>query len=85
MKLLRMLRLIFKPFASIARSLDKIATLYELELGERNPPIMIRSETPNPQVDTEVLSEGMYDQEPVWKRILAFQNPEEKDYPSDED
>ncbi len=84
MKLLRMLRLIFKPFASIARSLEKIATLYELELGERNPPIMIRSEYPNPQVDTEILTEGMYDQEPVWKRILAFQNPAESDYRDDE-
>ena len=84
MKLLRMLRLIFRPFESIARSLEKITALYELELGERVPPIMLRTEKPNPQIDTEILSDGTYDQEPVWKRILAFQNPGEEDYPDEE-
>ncbi len=84
MKLLRMLRLIFSPMKEIAKQLKRLADLYELELGERVPPIMLRTEKPNAQIDTEILTEGMYDQEPVWKRILAFNNPEERDYPDEE-
>lgn len=79
-----MLRLLFRPFASIAKSLEHIAALYEEELGSRVPPVMLRNEKPNPQLDTEILTHGMYDETPVWKRILAFQNPEESDYPDEE-
>lgn len=79
-----MLRLVFSPFKEIAKQLKRLADLYELELGERVPPIMLRLEKPNAQIDTEILTDGAYDQEPVWKRILAFQNPQESDYTDDE-
>lgn len=56
MKLLRLLRLVFSPFKDIAKSLERIADLYEMELGERNPPIMRRTEKPRKD-DTEVIED----------------------------
>lgn len=75
MKLLRLLRLVFSPFKDIAKSLRKIADLYEEELGSRVPPVMLRTEVPNPRWDTEVF-DGSEDK-PAWRRFLAFDRPEE--------
>ena len=75
MKLLRLLRLVFSPFRDIAKSLRKIADLYEEELGSRVPPVMLRTEVPNPRWDTEVF--GDEPEKPAWRRFLAFDKPEE--------
>ena len=55
MKLLRLLRLVFQPFKSIARSLETLVELYELDLGSRTAPVIRITEKPNPKVDTEVV------------------------------
>lgn len=55
MKLLRLLRLVFQPFKSIAKSLEILVQLYELDLASRTPPIIRVTEKPNPKVDTEVV------------------------------
>jgi len=43
---------------SIAKDLHKLVMLYELELASRNPPIMLRTETPS-EKDTEVTYMGI--------------------------
>ena len=68
MKLLRLLRLVFHPFKSIAKSLEKIASLYEAELGARNPPIMLVTENPDPKNDTEILYSDVEDKRPAYRR-----------------
>lgn len=78
MKLLRLLRLVFSPFKDIAKELKRIADLYELELGERVPPVMLRTEKPDPRFDTEVLDGS--DEKPAWRRFLAFDKPEEEPF-----
>ena len=69
----------FRPFASIAKSLEKIAALYEEELGSRVPPIMLRTEKPDPRLDTEVFNPGD-EERPEWRRFLPFDKPEEESF-----
>lgn len=76
-----MLRLLFRPFASIARSLEKIAALYEEELGSRVPPIMLHTEKPNPKMDTEVTYMGDIEK-PEWRRWLE---PDRREIEEEED
>lgn len=83
MKLLRMLRLVFSPFKSIAISLKKIADLYEEELSERQPAIRLRTEKPNPRLDTEVMNP--WDTEkPEWRRWLDPDRREKEEEYDDE-
>lgn len=84
MKLLRMLRLIFSPMKQIAKELSVIRELYELELSERNPPIMRVTETPNPRMDTEIMTDGDLVDKPGWRKFLAFDKPEEAPFGEEE-
>jgi hypothetical protein len=72
-----MLRLIFSPMKEIARELRIIRELYEEELGSRMPPIIRRTEEPNPRFDTEVFDGS--DEKPAWRRFLAFDKPDVND------
>lgn len=78
MKLLRMLRLIFSPMKGIEKQLRRLADLYELELGERVPPIMLRTEKPNARIDTEVMMPGDVEK-PEWRRWLEPDRREAED------
>ena len=77
-KLLRMLRLVFSPFKEIARELRIIRELYEEELGSMQPPVMRRTETPDPRFDTEIFDGS--EARPGWKKFLAFEKPEEEPF-----
>ena len=78
-----MLRLVFSPFKEIAKQIKRIADLYELELGERVPPIMLRTEKPNARLDTEVMMP--YDVErPEWRRWLDPDRREKEEEYDDE-
>lgn len=54
------------PFTSIARDLKRIADLYELELGAREHPVYLVTETPRKN-DTEVTYSGDEEIKPKFK------------------
>ena len=82
---------IFAPFSLMANGLDTIATelihlrkLYELELQERDPPIMLRPDTPQPD-DTEVLYDEDKPKKPrsALAKLLAKDEDDEDQEPRD--
>ena len=68
--MLRVLLALFRPLRSIATDIRIMRELYELELSERDRPIMRRTEKPS-KYDTEVTYMGV-EEEPKRKFKMWF-------------
>lgn len=60
---------LLRPLSAIARELRALRELYELELAQRDPPIVRHTEQPA-DTDTEVTYDEFKDSRPKWKRWL---------------
>lgn len=73
------------PLAQIAAELRALRELYEMDLAERNPPIIRITEKPR-RADTEVsYMDAPEDKRPGWKKATdAFFRPDSDDLGAEE-